>query len=60
MTPEQQRIAIAKACGYNTNKEVLGGVYVYRDKSNNIVAWLPEYLKDLNAAAAVASAACWH
>jgi hypothetical protein len=38
MTPEQQRIAIAEACGWKTG---------YRDPE----AWhpLPDYLKDLNA-----------
>jgi hypothetical protein len=49
MTPEQQRIAIAEACGWNTKKEVLGTVYMYRDPQGNIAAALPDYLNDLNA-----------
>lgn len=49
MKKEQQRIAIAEACGLNTKKEVCGGVFVYRDTRGFPVASLPDYPNDLNA-----------
>lgn len=49
MTDDEIRIAIAEACGLNTKKEVLGGVFVYRDKQGYPVAALPNYCHDLNA-----------
>jgi hypothetical protein len=47
MTPEQQRIAIAEACGWKCKKESYhakppNGQWEYMDK-------LPDYLNDLNA-----------
>ena len=39
MTPEQQRVAIAEACGWKTE---------YRDAVSSVTA-LPDYLNDLNA-----------
>ena len=39
MTPEQQRTAIAEACGWKTE---------YRDAVSSVTA-LPDYLNDLNA-----------
>jgi hypothetical protein len=39
MTPEQQRVAIAEACGWKTG---------YRDAVSSVTA-LPDYLNDLNA-----------
>lgn len=40
MTPEQQRIAIAQACGW-TDTPIVGGKYGQAD--------VPDYLEDLNA-----------
>jgi hypothetical protein len=40
MTPEQQRIAIAGACGW-TDTQIIDGKYGQTD--------VPDYLKDLNA-----------
>jgi len=39
MTPEEQRVAIAEACGWKTE---------YRDAVSSVTA-LPDYLNDLNA-----------
>ena len=39
MTPEEQRVAIAEACGWKTE---------YRDSVSSVTA-LPNYLNDLNA-----------
>lgn len=49
MTDDEIRIAIAEACGLSTKKEQLGGIFIYRDKSGNMQAALPNYPKDLNA-----------
>ena len=43
MTPEQQRIAIAEACGWTTKHK---GLWVERLQT---YAALPDYLNDLNA-----------
>ena len=43
MTPQQQRIAIAKACGWTTKHK---GLWV---ESSQTYAALPDYLNDLNA-----------
>lgn len=51
MKTEAQRIAIAEACGWNTTKEQLGGVFVYRDKHGQMHGALPNFLSDLNAMA---------
>lgn len=49
MNNEAQRIAIAQACGLNTDKEQVGGVFCYRDSNGRMVAALPDYLNDKNA-----------
>lgn len=47
MTPQQQRIAIAKICGWNAiheiNKEIFGS------KVEGVCTFVPDYLNDLNA-----------
>lgn len=49
MTPEAQRIAIAKACGLSTDTHAVGGVFVYYDRNGHMRPSLPDYLNDLNA-----------
>jgi hypothetical protein len=52
MTPEEQRIAIAEACGWITAKNGTEG-FAPRDRKINILCDiydpLPQYLNDLNA-----------
>ena len=49
MTNDEIRIKIAGTLGWNTEKEALGGVYIYRDPKGNMQATLPDYCNDLNA-----------
>lgn len=56
MSPEQQRICIAKACGWlkihNANTMAACGIWVGYDPKNAIVGKpqeLPDFLNDLNA-----------
>ena len=51
MTPEQQRMAIAEACGYEF-KTHEGKFYCFFEKLDGWVYWkniVPHYLNDLNA-----------
>lgn len=48
MTPEKQRIAIAKACGYFHAKRGVD-VWYERDGGHVVFGDLPDYLNDLNA-----------
>lgn len=48
MTPEQQRIAIAEACGYFHAKRGVD-VWYERDGGHVVFGDLPDYLNDLNA-----------
>ena len=51
MTPEQQRIAIAEACGWKWHSRYKGSIKVW-DNGLDYVFWdsdLPDYLNDLNA-----------
>lgn len=51
MTNEQQRIEIAKACGWEWHQTDGGGCYVTPDKMGSVREWhsLPDYTTDLNA-----------
>lgn len=51
MSPEEQRIAIAEACGWDVNPRPLGAVLCYYKVGNDrdFHASLPNYLNDLNA-----------
>jgi len=54
MKPEQQRIAIAEACGWV--KEVgVTGIQRWRNNSGELYEYIPDYLNDLNAMAAAES-----
>lgn len=51
MTPEQQRIAIAEACGWKWHSKMKGSIKVW-DNGLDYVFYdseLPDYLNDLNA-----------
>jgi|SRR5690349_16348121 len=49
MSDEDQIRALAEWAGWNTSKEILGGIYVYRDRQGNLAASLPNYIKSLDA-----------
>jgi len=49
MTNDEIRIKIAGTLGWNTEKEALGGVYIYRDPKGNMQGVLPDYSNDLNS-----------
>jgi hypothetical protein len=55
MTPEQQRIAIAEACGWSLVEDHLDYEPFWEDPKGNMIAVgsathrLPDYLSDLNA-----------
>lgn len=48
MKPEEQRIAIAKACGYETDGE-LAWTPPLTNTDDDVFRILPDYLNDLNA-----------
>lgn len=49
MTPEQQRIEIAGACGFEFRKsELSGGADEWHDGSGYVVLGLPDFLNNLN------------
>ena len=56
MSPEQQRIAIAEACGWRIKRRDITGFNVWEPDAklpaqlcNNLENKIPDYLKDLNA-----------
>ena len=51
MTPEQQRIAIAKACGWKWHSRMKGSIKVWDNRLDYVFSdsELPDYLNDLNA-----------
>lgn len=57
MSPEAQRIAIAKACGWQCHRPFMGGEHWYPPNLHplsNVIGYnLPDYLNDLNAMAEV-------
>ena len=48
MTSDQQRIAIARVCGWEWHDSRMGGCYVSPDKTETVRSWadLPDYLND--------------
>jgi hypothetical protein len=50
MTADDQRIAIARVCGWEWHDGPLGGCYVSPDKTATVRSWsdLPDYLNDPN------------
>ena len=49
MTPEQQRIAIAEACGWARNGSSGNDEYPWVKPVNGVAKSLPDYLNDLNS-----------
>lgn len=51
MTPEKQRVAIAKACGWTDVRYSTGGMggYVGTTPAGGVAWPIPDYLNDLNA-----------
>ena len=49
MTPEEQRIAIAEACGWARNGSSRNDKYPWVKPVNGVAKSLPDYLNDLNA-----------
>lgn len=48
MTPEEQRIAIAEACGWARNGSSRNDKYPWVKPVNGVAKSLPDYLNDLN------------
>ena len=49
MTPEQQRIAIAKVCGWKVEQLASGWLWTHPNYSPQLNTGCPDYLNDLNA-----------
>jgi len=48
MTPKQQRIAIAKTCGWKAEQLASGWLWTHPDYSPRLNIGCPDYLNDLN------------
>ncbi len=48
-TTQEKCIIVAEESGWNTKREILGSIYIYRDLEGFPVASLPDYANDLNA-----------